>query len=50
MSLLNNKLSNNYLVLLINLNLSYSTMHIYALIDNGKSAITFIDKPFITLH
>ena len=47
---MNNKLSNNYLVLLINLNPSYSIIHTYVLIDNGGSAIIFIDKRFAALY
>ena len=50
MLLSNNKLNNNYLILLINLNPSYSTMYIYALIDDNESAIIFIDKYFTTLY
>ena len=50
MLLLNNKSGNNYLVLLINLNPSYSIMYIYALMDNNRSAIAFINKYFIILY
>ena len=50
MLLLNNKLVNYFLILFINLNLFYSTMHIYALMDNDGSAITFIDKRFAALY
>ena len=48
--LLNNKLGNNYLILLINLNPSYSIIYIYALINNNGSAIAFTDKRFIALY
>ena len=48
MLLLNDKLGNNYLVLLINLNPSYSIMHTYTLIDSNGSAIISINKYFIT--
>ena len=50
MLLLNNKLGSDYLILLINLNPSYSIIYIYALIDNSGFIIAFIDKRFITLH
>ena len=50
MLLLNNKLGNNYLILLIKLNSSYFTMYTYALIDNNGLTIIFIDKRFITLY
>ena len=46
----NNKLNSDYLVLLINLNPFYSTMHTYALMNNNRSAIAFINKCIAALY
>ena len=50
MLLLINKLGSNYLILFIILSGPNALVHSYALINNGESAINFIDINFAAIY